>query len=377
MELGTLADDRQDHGTGSLMGIRVSILSRYSRLGASSRLRTMQYLPALRAAGMDVAVASFFDDAYLNQLYAGQRPQDRILSYFAARLEQCLAARHADVIWVEKEALPWLPWVVERLALPRGVPMVADYDDAVFHRYDMHRNPIVRAVLGKKIDKVMANSSLVTVGNTYLADRARAAGAVRIEIIPTVVDAMAYKPRNANRIDDIVRIGWMGTPLAWHKYGLPMVPLFENLAERHNVRFSIVGASLNASSSGVFDYHCWQEHSEVSSIQAMDIGIMPLMNDPWERGKCGYKLIQYMACGLPVVASPVGVNSTIVEHGVNGFLASTNSEWCEALENLIKNKELRLRMGAENLQKIADKYSTQVWSNRIVELLSQAANKRN
>jgi glycosyltransferase involved in cell wall biosynthesis len=359
------------------MSIRVTILSRYSRLGASSRLRTMQYLPALTAAGMDVTVASFFDDAYLHQLYAGQRTQDGILSYFATRLKQCSAARHADVIWVEKEAFPWLPWVVERLALPRGVPVVADYDDAVFHRYDMHRNPIVRAVLGKKIDKVMANSSLVTVGNAYLADRARAAGAHRVEIVPTVVDTMAYKPGNARRIDDIVRIGWMGTPLTWQKYGLPMVPLFESLAQRHKVRFSIVGASLNASSSGVFDYQCWHEHTEVSSLQAMDIGIMPLMNDPWERGKCGYKLIQYMACGLPVVASPVGVNTTIVEPGVNGFLASTKSEWCEALDKLIENKDLRVRMGAANLQKIADKYSIQAWSNRIVELLLQAAYKRN
>ncbi len=357
------------------MAGRVTILSRYSRLGASSRLRTMQYLPALAAAGMEVTVASFFDDAYLQQLYAGKRDPGRMPRYYLGRFAQCRAARDADVIWVEKEALPWLPWALERLALPRGVAIVSDYDDAVFHRYDQHRNPVVRALLGRKIDDVMAHSALVTAGNAYLADRALAAGAPRVEIVPTVVDAEAYQPRAAAHADGKVRIGWIGTPQTWGKYGAPHAGFFQDLAGRHNAMFRLVGARLEPATAGAFEYLPWTEASEIASIQGMDIGIMPLTDDPWEYGKCGYKLIQYMACGLPVVASPVGVNTEIVTHGVNGFLASTDAEWREALWALVANPDLRRRMGAAGRQRVVETYSIQAQGPRVAGFLAETALK--
>ena len=215
--------------------MKLTILSRYTRLGASSRLRTMQYLPALRQAGFEVEVASFFDDAYLQALYGGQRDKRRLAQFTMNRLAQCRRAQRSDVIWVEKEALPWFPWALERLALPRGVPVVSDYDDAVFHRYDQHRSALVRSLLGRKIDRVMAHSTLVTAGNTYLADRARRAGAPWIEIVPTVVDAEAYQPAPPQHPDGKLRIGWIGTPQTWAKYGLPRMPFFEDLAREHGI----------------------------------------------------------------------------------------------------------------------------------------------
>lgn len=355
------------------MVVRVTILSRYSRLGASSRLRTMQYLPALKAAGLEVTVASFFDDAYLQQLYVGKRVLGDMVRYYQGRLAQCRAAQQADVIWVEKEALPWLPWALERLALPRGVPVVSDYDDAVFHRYDMSRRPLVRAVLGRKIDGVMKHSALVTAGNAYLADRARAAGARRVEIVPTVVDAQAYRPGLAAHADGRPRIGWIGTPQTWSKYGVPRTAFFQDFALRHGAMFRLVGARMEAAVENAFEYLPWAEASEVACIQSMDIGIMPLMDDPWERGKCGYKLIQYMACGLPVIASPVGVNTEIIEHGVNGFLAETDEDWRTALEALVCDPALRERMGRAGREKVGNCYSLQVQGPRIADLLTDIA----
>lgn len=167
------------------------ILTRYDRLGASSRLRTMQYLPALAAAGIAADVRPFFDDAYIERLNAGQGSARAVPGYYLKRLRDARRAR-PDLVWLEKESLPWVPFWADRFALPRGVPVVCDYDDAVFHRYDMHGSALVRAVLGRKIDRVMKSAALVTAGNPYLAARARRAGCKRVEVVPTVVDADAY-----------------------------------------------------------------------------------------------------------------------------------------------------------------------------------------
>jgi len=355
--------------------MKLTILSRYTRLGASSRLRTMQYLPALREAGFEVEVASFFDDAYLQSLYGGQRDKGRLAQFAMNRMAQCWQARKSDVIWVEKEALPWGPWALEQLALPRGVPVVSDYDDAVFHRYDQHRRALIRGLLGHKIDRVMAHSALVTAGNTYLADRARIAGARRIEIVPTVVDTDAYQPAPVQHADDKLRIGWIGTPQPWAKYVLPRMPFFESLARDHDVIFHLVGARLAPAREGAFDYVPWSEAGEIAAIQDMDIGIMPLMDDPWERGKNGYKLIQYMACGLPVVASPVGVNTQIVQPGENGFLASSEAEWHEALATLITDAKLRMQMGVAGRKRVVETYSILVQGPRIASLLADVAKR--
>ena len=172
--------------------MKLLVLSRYDRLGASSRLRMLQYLPALARAGIEADIVPFFDNAYLEALYAGRRLPLATAGYYLRRMNHLLRAGRRDAIWLEKELLPWLPWGVERRLLPRGVPLVSDYDDAVFHRYDLHRRRPVRRLLGRKIDGVMAGSALVMAGNAYLAERARAAGAPKVEIVPTVVDAAAY-----------------------------------------------------------------------------------------------------------------------------------------------------------------------------------------
>ncbi|WPZ27564.1 glycosyltransferase family 4 protein (plasmid) [Sulfitobacter pontiacus] len=280
-----------------------------------------------------------------------------------------------DIVWLEKEALPWIPWLIERALLPDGVPIVSDYDDAVFHRYDQHRLRAVRAILGKKINHVMASSDLVLAGNPYLADHALRAGSPNVEIVPTVVDLDAYNIRAEVAGGDALRVGWIGTPQTWKTLAHPVHKVLEPVLKKQRAFFLAVGAGMQPETIETLQILPWTENTEVALIQNMDIGVMPLPDTPWTRGKCGYKLIQYMACGLPVVASPVGVNCDIVEHGVNGFLAESDDEWRIAISTLLNDAELRCRMGAAGRRKVEKQYALQVWGPRLAQLLRAVAEK--
>lgn len=352
--------------------MRILALTRYSRLGASTRLRTLQYLPSLEAAGFQVEVAPFFDDDYLTDLYSGRRAPLRTLSYFTRRIQRLRKTGGFDLIWIEKEALPWMPWFVERFLLNADIPYVVDYDDAIFHRYDQSVNWFVRTVLGRKIDNVMANAACVFAGNQYLADRAYSAGARRIEIIPTVVDMDRYQGDRIPCSDGKLRLGWIGTPQTWRDVGYPLFVEIADELERAGVIFRAVGASLSGSYNGNLEVIPWSEKTEVESILGMDIGVMPLVDTPWARGKCGYKLIQYMACGLPVIASSVGANSEIVRHGVDGFLADDLVSWRSSILSLCADPSLRAQMGSNAKERVGKKYSLQVWGHNLaVRLVEQ------
>ena len=353
--------------------MKTLMMTRYERSGASSRLRMIQYGDALSLEGIEHSLVPFFDPTYLERLYSNRSTLRPALCAYARRVSQLWSAGQADLLWVEKEALPWLPWAIESALIPTAVPLAVDYDDAVFHRYDMHRSSAVRRLLGGKLDRLMGSAALITAGNHYLADRAWAAGARRIEIVPTVIDLNAYTQRLAPIPTQPPSIGWIGTPSTWTEYMAPMMPLLTQVAECHGARIAVVGAGRTAEVHPLLDNLPWTEDSEVARIHAMDIGIMPLTDSPWARGKCGYKLIQYMACGLPVIASPVGVNAEIVEHGINGFLASTEEEWKEALETLLCDPALRAKMGAEGRRKVDREYSLQVWGPSVAKMLHEVA----
>ncbi len=356
--------------------LKVLLLTRYARLGASSRLRTLQYLSYFKFLGWQVDPAPFFSNAYLEKLYSGKTTLKEALLAYWGRIKVLACAGRYDLVWVEKEILPFLPAAAERLLKALGMPYMVDYDDALFHRYDLHRLPVVRVLLGRKIDAVMKNAALVVAGNQYLADRAKSAGAKRVEIVPTVVDLNRY-PAVDDQPDKSMEpqvVGWIGTPKT-SRYLYPLKSVFESLQSQFNVRFAAVGATRKSLSDLPVEPWQWSEDTEVDSIRKFDIGIMPLEDSPWERGKCGYKLIQYMACGLPVVASPVGVNKEIVEAGVNGWLVEEGSEWQKKMAILIRDARLRQRMGSYNKAKVAQWYSLQAQADRVINLFVEAANK--
>jgi glycosyltransferase involved in cell wall biosynthesis len=246
-------------------------------------------------------------------------------------------------------------------------PYVLDYDDAIFHRYDRHPNIMVRILLGQKIDRVMKGAALVVAGNDYLADRARHAGANRIEYLPSVVDLDRYPPGRDQKREHPA-IGWIGSPVT-ARYLHLVHPALAQVCSGNRARLIVVGGGDIEIGGVPTESHPWSEQTEVSAISSFDIGIMPVPDEPWERGKCGYKLIQYMACGLPVVASPVGANNQIVENGVNGFLASTMPQWVHALNALIDDPILSEQMGKAGRRKAEEKYCLQVTAPRLANLL--------
>lgn len=350
------------------------MLSRYGRLGASSRMRTYQYLPWLEAAGLEVTLAPLFSDTYVQGLQCNTKSPLEALCAYAGRVQALFSSRQFDLLWIEKETLPWLPAWVEKMLLTGAVPYVLDYDDAVFHYYDKNRNPVVRAMLANKHPELMQGAALVVAGNQYLAEFARQAHAPHVEVVPTVIDLTRY-PLAVRREEGgaLPCVGWIGQR-ATASFLAPYVPLFERLSADGQARFAAIG--IDAPSLGLpMASIPWSEPTEVASIASFDIGIMPLLDGAFERGKCGYKLIQYMACGLPVVASPVGVNRQIVEHGVNGFLAETPEQWEQALQTLLADADLRQRMGQAGRQKVEREYCLKVTGPKMVALLLDAVTK--
>ncbi|HEY2622946.1 MAG TPA: glycosyltransferase family 4 protein [Dyella sp.] len=355
--------------------IKVRLFSKYSRQGPSSRLRSLQYIPLLSDQGIDVEVHALFPDAYLDSLYRGNAKAARYsaLWYGSKRMMHLLGEEDFDLTWIEGELFPYLPSWIESALLRTRRPYVVDYDDALFHRYDLSSSVLVRRLLGRKIDEVMGGAACVMVGNAYLAERASSAGAKRIEIIPTAVDVDRYSVANYDGARQPV-IGWIGSP-ATEQYVLDFQALLEEVCIDSQARLLLVGAQ--DSSAGRFvtmapEVVAWSEDTEAEAIARMDIGIMPLRDSPWERGKCGYKIVQYMACGLPVVASSVGANVDIVRHGENGFLASNDLEWKDCLQRLIDDPPLRHRMGGVGRRCVEDHYNIRKQAPRLAALLRSA-----
>jgi len=351
---------------------RIVALSRYGRLGASSRARLFQYWPYLVARGIEVEACPFLPDDYLRLLYSkGTRSWRLSLEAYLRRFALLLRRRDYSLLWIEKEIFPWLPSWAEWLLARAHVPYIVDYDDAIFHNYDLNPRRLVRVCLGRKIDSVMRHAALVTAGNDYLADRARQAGAKRVEVIPTAIDLERYTPRPRNEKDSFT-IGWIGTPIT-SKYLTMVQSALEEACRHHNTRVALIGSG-DVHLAGVrCSIRPWSEETEVEEIQALDVGIMPLPDTPWERGKCAYKIVQYMACSLPVVASPVGMNREIVTDGANGFLAATRGEWVASLEALRKDSGLRRRMGHSGRIKAEKEYSLQVTAPKMHSIIQQIA----
>jgi glycosyltransferase involved in cell wall biosynthesis len=354
---------------------RMLILPRYTAKGPSSRVRMYQYLPYLKNAGFECDVLPFFDDEYINALFYGEpRKFSGIFYAYFQRISSALKSKRYDLVWLQYELLPWMPHWLESIFLRGKAKLMIDYDDAIFHRYDHHPSSFVRSILGKKIDRLMHSADVVIAGNDYLAAHAQQAGAKWVEIIPSVVDAKRYlsKVRGESK-NKVIRVGWVGSPTTI-KYLLPIENVIKTISDDKS-KFIIIGADLPTAFEGYpVESWKWSLETEMDLIQKLDIGIMPLVDTPFERGKCGYKLIQYMACGLPVVASPVGINQKIVRHGENGFLTGNEHEWIEAITLLKENPILRREMGLKGREMIEDTYALQVTAPKIINIINQIGN---
>ncbi len=351
--------------------MRVLFFTKYTRKGASSRLRTYQYIDFLEANGIQCYLSPFFDDEYLSEVYSSKTHNKvKALESFVKRLVKLFSVRKYDLVVIEKELFPYFPALPERILRWTGTKYIVDYDDAIWHNYDVSQNPIIRFFLRNKITWVMRSSYQVIAGNKYIKEKAIKSGAKKIQIIPTVVDLEKYKVRQYNLEKEEFVIGWIGSPIT-AKYLPFLKPLIENLSNEFRIRLKLIGATHSIGLSEIEEMIPWEEAREVEFIRSFDVGIMPLEDNIWERGKCGYKLIQYMGCGVPVIGTPIGVNKELIRPKWNGFQASTPDEWEQALRYLILNRAEGVAMGINGRKLVEENYSLQVYRSNWLDNLLQ------
>jgi len=346
--------------------MRIVCLPRYVSRGASSRYRILQYVSGLQSAGHTVEVWPMLDDAYLEGLYhRGSRSLCSLITGYARRLLSLPGMKRFEVAICEQELLPYFPAWAEEGLVRSGVRLVVDYDDAAYVKYERW------GFLRGKIGRIMRAADAIVVGNQHLARYARQF-TNRVRVIPTVVQLAGYPQRRTASLGGEVRVAWIGTPIT-ARFLWSMLPIFQRIQNAHpNLRFRFIGAGPMAPKDKLqAEAPEWSEATEGQLLAECDIGIMPVEDNEFTRGKCGLKLIQYMACGLPVVASPVGANCEIVDDGVSGYLARGEDEWFQTLGRLVSDAELRRRFGESGRAKVERLYSLERGLQQWLDVLQQ------
>jgi glycosyltransferase involved in cell wall biosynthesis len=336
--------------------------------GAGCRFRIAQYAPALRAAGIDVTISPFYTREFFGLVYQKGRALAKSMMFVQRaidRLRPVADRGRYDAIFIYREALPVGPAIIETLlARGRGVAIVYDFDDAVFLPNTSDANRAIALLKWPgKVRTIIRRSDVVIAGNEFLAEYARQYND-SVRVIPTCVDTTKFVPRA--EVVQAVRpataasppvIGWIGTPTT-APYLLALQPVLQELARAHAFVLRVCGAGADLQIPGVAVANTpWTLDGEVALFNTCDIGVYPLSDDEWAKGKCGFKAIQFMACGVPVVAAPVGVNREIIQDGANGLLATTPAEWIEKLGRLLADMALRARLGAAGRRTIEESYS--------------------
>jgi glycosyltransferase involved in cell wall biosynthesis len=276
-----------------------------------------------------------------------------------------------SVIFLEKEFFPYTNFWLNSNTILRKARYVCDYDDAWFHAYDKHSSRIIRCLFHDKIAKVMANAYAVTVGSKYLYEYACKYNP-NVYLIPTAINLVLYPgmPPQQGSVKPF-QIGWIGsyssTPF------LKIVePVLEEFCSTHDARFVVIGGNKGALQLRFAHWIPWAESTEVENLSKIDVGIMPLPDTPQSRGKCAFKLIQYMGCWKPVIASPVGENIRVVQDGKNGFLAATPQDWWNALCRLYDDHTLRESMGIAGRAIVEKSYSLSMVAPRLEAIIRSA-----
>lgn len=341
------------------------------------RFRFEQWLRLLPAGAVDARILPLFSPAAYGRLYelgGTLRKAGQTAGALARRLLQIRDARDADVVFLYREAFPLGPALLERL-LDAKVPVVFDFDDAIFLGETSAANAMAsRLKVPGKTAGIVASATVTTVGNEYLASYARRFSS-RVEVLPTTIDVDVYRPQPREE-RDLVRVGWSGSPTT-SAHLRSMEGALRRLLDTFPIELVVMGdPAFRLAGAPRVTVVPWSSDREIAEVGAFDIGLMPLPDDDWSRGKCGFKALLYMALGVPPVVSPVGVNTEIVYDGENGLLASSEEEWVEAVGRLVQDAPLRGRLGAAGRCTVVDRYSGQRWAPRFLEVLQQAADSR-
>ncbi len=336
------------------------------------RFRFEQFMPFLESHGFDITYSYVINRRNDKILYKkGFYFNKALISLKASiiRLYDLLRCKNYDVILIYREAHFLGNAFFERHIAKKNVPVVYDFDDAIFlNDTSVANNNLSWLKKPQKTGKIASFANLVIVGNQYLKSYADMFNN-NVIIIPTTISLQNYVCKNYNNNGKIC-IGWTGSSTTIKHFEL-IVPILQKIKAKYGntVIFKvIVDIDYSNPELGIKSIK-WERSSEIDDLNSIDIGIMPLPDDDWSKGKCGFKGIQYMALQKPVVMSPVGVNTEIVTDGLNGFLATTADEWIDKLSMLIESGELRQKLGKAGRETIEKTYSVEVQQQNLVNAL--------
>ncbi|HEV7334084.1 MAG TPA: glycosyltransferase family 4 protein [Flavisolibacter sp.] len=342
-------------------------------ISPSQRFRIEAYKELLAQHNIEYIFQPFLSEKARGFIYKKGHLLKKVAAVFAGFLRRFAGVykyRHVDFVFVQREASPVGPPVFEWLyAKVLGKKLIYDFDDAIWISNVTEGNQLAGYVKCYwKVAFICKWAYKVSVGNRYLGEYA-ARYNQRVVYNPTCVDTQRKYVPVVSTEEHPVTIGWTGSHSTLPCLS-PILPVIKKLQQAHTFRFMVICDRSPSFDNIAVTFQPWQSVTEISNLSQFDIGIMPLEKDAWSEGKCGFKIIQYMALGIPALASPVGVNKEIIDHGINGYLCETEEEWECYLTELLFDCEKRKSFGGHGRKKIEARYSVAANAATFLSLFS-------
>ena len=347
--------------------MRVLALAAYPERIASTRFRVSAYVPHLLRRGIEVDLVPWLDDRAAAGLYRPGGKRELMVAAAAGLLRQLRSTSGRwDAVWVQREAVLAGPPVVEALARVRGLPIALDVDDAVWIPQGRFLKRAAKCAW--KFDWVMRRAAHVIAGSTALATRSRDRG-IPTTVLPTVVDCASWRSREASSAAPLT-IGWIGTHSTAPQLSLVAGALRRLRADGHDFRLVVIGAGEEFRLEGIdVELRRWSLATEIEDFRSLDIGLAPMHRSPWHEGKCGFKQIQYMAVGVPLVSSLVGGARDFVVDEENALVAEGEEQWYQQLRRLLTDPALRVRLGRRGREMVESRLCTERQADTLAEIL--------
>jgi glycosyltransferase involved in cell wall biosynthesis len=355
------------------------IVSHRMNRSPGQRFRFEQYFDHLRQNNYEITFSNIISEKN-DKVYYSKGNYFRkfiiLLKSLIIRLKDIYRASDYDIIFIYRESIMLGSSFFELMFKRSGTKIVFDFDDAIWLNDVSDGNTDLKWLKKpSKTSKIIKISDLVFAGNKYLADYALKYNK-NVKIIPTTIDTSYHKKSNSEKAKNAVCIGWTGTSttLKHFEHAIPFLIKLRNKYQSRIYFKIIVDFPYKVNELDLTAIE-WKLDSEIEELSEFDIGIMPLPDDEWTKGKCGFKGLQYMAMEIPTVMSPVGVNSDIIINGENGFLAFNEEDWIDKLSQLIENPDLRFKLGRKGLQTVIEKYSVESQKNNYLKFLNELQQK--
>lgn len=355
------------------------IASHRKERAPNQRYRFEQFFDVLEKAGYECEISSLLNEQDDKTLYSKNHLFGKfkiLIKSHRKRKQDIKRAKEFDAIFICREAIMTRTTKYEKAFKLSGVPVVYDFDDAIWLSSTSKANKNLQWLKNpSKTAAIIQMASCVLAGNQYLVEFAKKYNS-NVQYLPTTVDTDEY----INTIPDYERspitIGWSGS-LTTVPYFEMAIPILKLLKEKYTdkIRFLLIGDPTYYNSELDIKGIAWNKDSEIEDLKKIDIGIMPLPDDEWSKGKCGLKGIVYMSMSIPAVMSAVGANNDIIEDGINGFLAKNDNEWITKLSALIEDKSLRLKIGMAGRENACKRYSKSAWKDSFKDIFDQLTTK--